>query len=223
VFLTLRPGAKISGRVAFDIAELSGPPDMSKVVLELRALSDRTAAFRRGQPATFRAAVHATGEFAFSGVAPGLYRLLGSLAGSASWVLSAASTASTEVLDTGIAVDEDVNDLVVRFANESTQIAGRLDGPTGVPATEYFILAFPMDRRFWAEPWRRVAHDRPALDGSFAINGLPPGAYGLAVLTDLEDRDWVMAGFLDSLVPVAVPITLTDGLRLTQNLRIRLP
>ena len=61
---------------------------------------------------------------------------------------------------------------------------------------------------------------RPATNGAFALDGLPPGQYRVAVLTDLDPADLADSSFLDALAGAAVTVTLGEGERKTQDLRI---
>ena len=56
--------------------------------------------------------------------------------------------------------------------------------------------------------------------GRYVLANLPPGNYLLCALTDVDEGQWNEAGFLDPLVPASVRITLTEGERKVQDLRV---
>jgi hypothetical protein len=61
---------------------------------------------------------------------------------------------------------------------------------------------------------------RPNTDGRFVFRDLPAGDYLLAALTDIEPSDLGDEAFLEALVSGAVPVSLGDGERKTQDLRL---
>jgi hypothetical protein len=65
-----------------------------------------------------------------------------------------------------------------------------------------------------------VAATRPATDGSFRFANLPPGAYRLAAVLVVEESQWFNPDFLAGIVPGSLPVTIPDGGKVTQNLRI---
>ena len=62
---------------------------------------------------------------------------------------------------------------------------------------------------------------RPATDGRFILADLPAGEYLVAALTDLDPNDWQDAAFLEQVAPAAVSVTIREGEKKTQDLRIR--
>jgi hypothetical protein len=64
-----------------------------------------------------------------------------------------------------------------------------------------------------------VQSSRPATSGRFAFADLPPGEYVIAALTDLPD-DWRTPEFLSGLAGAGVKVTIAEGERKMQNLRI---
>jgi hypothetical protein len=65
-----------------------------------------------------------------------------------------------------------------------------------------------------------VQSTRPATDGQFAVRDLPAGDYYIAALTDVAPEDLGDATFLAGLVSSAVKVTLAEGEKKTQDLRI---
>lgn len=72
----------------------------------------------------------------------------------------------------------------------------------------------------WARESRRVMQTRPATDGHFVMRGLPPGDYLLAAVTDIDPDERYDAAFLRQLIPAAVRLTLAEGDRKIQDIRI---
>jgi hypothetical protein len=85
----------------------------------------------------------------------------------------------------------------------------------------YSVIAFSTDPVWWRERSRRVRMPvRPATDGRFTISGLPSGEYYLAVLTDFPPNEWSAPGFLETIVPGAIRVTIRDGETTTQDVRL---
>ena len=61
---------------------------------------------------------------------------------------------------------------------------------------------------------------RPGTDGSFSFANLPAGEYRLAAVTDVETNEWFEPAFLDRLVSTSIALTLADGERKRQDVKI---
>src|SRR4030095_12715047 len=101
--------------------------------------------------------------------------------------------------------------VAVTIAQRHTELAGTLQSATGIPAPEYYVVVFPADRSLWTAGSRRSRSPRPAADRAFSLGDLPPGAYLLAALADVEPDEWQRMEFLQELVPAAVKVTLGEG------------
>jgi hypothetical protein len=216
--LTLEPGMSVAGRVAF---EGPAPPPDQRVTVRLIP-TQTAAAF--GPPS---AQTGAAGELSFKvpGVVPGAYRVAttsntgGALSG---WVLKSAVLNGRDVADAAFDVRplEDVTGLVVTLVPPA-QLSGALSDGVGRPTSDLSMILFPTDRALWFQGSRRLrAPVRPASNGRFSFTGLPPGEYYLAALTDFDPNDWYDPEFLEQVVPGAIKVTLADGERKTQDLKL---
>jgi hypothetical protein len=96
-----------------------------------------------------------------------------------------------------------------------------LTDAAGRPAREYFVLAFPADRASWTTTSRRIVPPvQPATDGRFRISGLLPGEYYLAVVTEVSPDEATDARFLETLLPLAMRLTIGEAETRRQDLRI---
>jgi hypothetical protein len=222
--IKLEPGIGMGGRVAIDAGALAPRPDLAKIRLTLTpAASDAvlpsSAATGGNAP---RAAVNADGTFTFDGIPPGSYRISATAPGANGWWLRSAVVKGVDVLDVPLELGKsgDISDAVLTFSNRHTELSGTLQSPKGAPAPEYFVIAFPADRALWRAGSRRIQVTRPATDGTFAIQNLPGGDYLIAALTDVEPNEWNDPAFLQPLVVGAVRVTLADGEKKIQTLRI---
>jgi hypothetical protein len=115
----------------------------------------------------------------------------------------------------------DVTGAELTFSNRHSEISGTLGAGPGVAASDFVVLVFPADKTYWRAGSRRVKSARPATDGEFTIADLPAGEYLIGALTDLEPGDADRPSFLEQLVPTSLKITLGDGEKKRQDIRLR--
>ncbi|HXT70143.1 MAG TPA: carboxypeptidase-like regulatory domain-containing protein [Vicinamibacterales bacterium] len=226
ITVPLQPGMTITGRIAFKATRLTPETDLSRVRLNLApAQTSGPARLQLGVPSVV---VEPNGQFRITGVTPGRYRLQGVMPlppGSApglGWAMLSAVAKGQDVLDfpLDIGPNDEIKDVVVTFTDAAQEINGTLQDVTGRPAPDYTIVVFSEDKRFWTAPSRRIRSTRPGTDGKFAVAGLPPGEYRIAALIDVAPGEINDPSFLEQVVSASVKISLADGERKTQDLRI---
>ena len=183
--LQLRPGMPVAGHVVFEGA--SAPPDPTRVRVSLTAVSPGVDA------GTQMTSLDALGNFAIPGFAPGRYRF--SVVGAPPGLRpKSVMVGGRDALDSPLEVKagEDVGGVVATLSDTSTVVSGMLQDSGGEPATDYTVIAFAADSRFWMPTPRRISSRRaPATTGAsarFAIS--PPGDYLLVAVTDVETGQW---------------------------------
>jgi hypothetical protein len=82
------------------------------------------------------------------------------------------------------------------------------------------IIVFSTDRSYWTLGSRRVQQARPASDGKFKVTGLPAGEYFVCAVTAVERTEVYDPAFLEQLVGVSFKITIADGEKKTQDLKL---
>ena len=90
---------------------------------------------------------------------------------------------------------------------------------TGKPVTDYTLVVFPADTRYWLPQARRIQATRPATDGRFLFTNLPAGDYRLVAVVDPEPGQWFDPAFLRQLLPGSMAVTLAKGEKRTQDMR----
>jgi hypothetical protein len=111
--------------------------------------------------------------------------------------------------------------MVVTFVDQPTEISGTLMDSAGKPMPGFSIVVFSTDRATWSASSRRISPPiQVASDGKYKVTGLPPGDYFLAALTDYENGDLGDVSFLDQIAAVAIKVTLGEGEKKTQDLKI---
>jgi uncharacterized protein (DUF2141 family) len=228
--LALRPALTISGRVAFDGSALKPPGNLATISVGLTATGPNvpatsavSLALGTTRPPTGRAG--ADGTFTLTGIVPGSYGFSASFAGvgATGWWLRSAVVDGRDLMDLPLEVDgssSDLAGLVVTFSDRHSGVEGTLTTASGQPASEFVVIAYPVDRSYWRPGARRVVATRPSSDGAFTLMDLPAGEYFLAALTDVDPDDWQQSSFLEQLVSASVKVAIGEGQRVRQDLRI---
>ena len=214
ITVSLQPSKSISGMVIFDMQR---PPDLSRaryMVSVNPAPSPQSTYF--GQLP--QAEVGPDGRFSLKGVSPGRYVLRVNVGNLKSSIVNGQDTLDFPLEFTG---ERDVTDAVITVTDTASELSGTLMDAAGKPATDYMIVAASSDERFWAPGSRRVVVSRPGPDGRYIMRGLPPGAYMVAVVMDLENGAQYDPEFLRSLPNAGVPVIIGEGAKMTQDLRVK--
>lgn len=209
--LTLEPPRKVAGRLIFEGPAKPLPAKGLRV--EMSSIS-----IDGGPPGVN---VSDDGTFEFTNVVPGRYAI--SIGGAAApWSLASVTSGGVDVLDFFLDVprDRDVRDLTITLRDRHTELTGSVLDGAGQPAGERTVVVFPADERLWAGAQRVEADDLFA-DGTYAFRDLRPGRYLVAVVDGVEHGEWLDPNFLRRLLPAAIAITLADGERKVQDLRVR--
>jgi hypothetical protein len=164
--------------------------------------------------------VDENGRFTIDGVVPGRYRLVGG--GPAGWLLESAIVGGQDALDMPVDIRSSQNaaSAVVTYTDQQTSLSGAATNTQGQAVSDYTLIVYPSDSRYWLPQSRRIRSIRPATDGTFVLNGLPPGDYRIAPVLDPEPGSWFDASFLQQLDGAAERFTLTDGEKKVQNIRV---
>lgn len=218
VMLVLQPGMTVSGQVEFEGA-LARPADLTRLRVNLVPITMPETP--REMAAGANARVGADGRFTIRNVIPGTYRLTASGAGGG-WRLESSIVGGQDTLDFPFDVkpNQNVSNATVTFSDRLTELSGTLLERAGAPATDYTIIIFPADQKYWTPNSRRLATARPATDGRFTIRTLPPGDYQLATIIDPEPGAWTDPEYLRQLESLSMSITLAPGEKKVQNVRL---
>lgn len=217
VSLSLQPGKKISGLVVF---EMKQPPDLTRarMTVSVTAAPSPQNIYSNGPPA--QAHVEPDGRFTLSGVMPGRYMLR---TGGGGGLLRSATSGGQDTLDFAleVPVDRDVTNLLLTMTDAATELSGILTDTAGKPAPDYMIIAASAESRYWLPGSRRIVLARPGPDGRYAFRALPPGQYFIAAVIDPEQGIQFDPEFLKEVAGATISITIAEGAKLTQDLRVK--
>jgi hypothetical protein len=242
IVLNLQAGMTVSGVVRFEGA--AQPPEDLSAVLRVSLANRGPQTFDGGGiPPTN---VDGSGRFTIPGVAPGRYTLSAIMAGGGArgagggragplvfqstgqngqntqWTLSSAMLDGQDLLDfpMDIGPNESVQNVVVTYTDKTQELTGTIQDTTGRPTSDFTIIVFPIEPRYWMPMSRRISATRPGTDGRFTFRNLPPGEYRLTAVTDVEPGEWYDPAFLNQLGSASIPISLSDGEKKNQDIRL---
>lgn len=234
--LSLREGLKIEGTV---VVEGGGaPPDAATLrigVSKPAAGGDPAMAMVTRMMGTSTGIPKEDGSFAVAGLMPGRYQFAvtgkpmrmstvipGITPAQSGWVVKSIKWRDQDLADTGLDLQADtpVTGVVVTLTSRAAELTGTVIDAAGRPTGAFPIVVFATDRAFWAAGSRRVIQAQPASDGRFSVIGLPAGDYFVAAVTRLEPGDLGSQQFLEELIPASLKITIRDGEKKTQDLKL---
>jgi hypothetical protein len=233
--LRLQPGQSISGTVTFEGEDPNNPVDASGVSVALNSMSTdsrtalemlagflQTSGGRAKKDRTFSVTGLVPDTYRTSFTAPGGMPALFGGANPSGWVLKSAMLDGRDLADVPLQIraGENIKGIVVTFTKVSGEISGRVQDAAGQPVAGFPIVVFPSDRALWISGSRRIVTAKPASDGRYRISGLAPGEYYLCALTDLDPNDLYDPAFLDQIVSGAFKLSLAEGEKKTQDLRL---
>jgi hypothetical protein len=217
IVLTLQPGTTISGRIAFE-GTATVPTDLTRLRVNVSPV------VMPGTPSELASGsagrVDSSGRFTISSVVPGKYRLSAAGAGN-QWFLGSSVIEGQDTLDFPVDVKSSgVNGAVITFVDRQTELTGTIVDDQSKPASDYTLVVYSADPRYWTGQSRRIQSTRPATDGRFTFRNLPAGEYRLAPVLDPEPGSWYDPAFLQQLDNTALRVPIADGEKKEQNLRV---
>ena len=220
VALTLQPGLTLSGRFIFEgTTSATGLPGARLQLEDLRVDQSGSLRLYAGEAAP-------DGTFRIADILPGRFRIsnetIPNRPPQSGWALKSVTVTGREVLDAPfeLRTTDRLSDVVVTFTDHPSELSGALQNLAGTPTSDYFIVVFPTDPAQWFPHSRRIASTRPNTAGAYRIRNIPPGDYFIAALTDVATGEWFNPTFLQALQASAIRLTIGDGEKKTQDLRV---
>jgi protocatechuate 3,4-dioxygenase beta subunit len=235
VALTLRPGMILTGKIIYESATKAPPTDFSRTALGLiPAMGDDANRLASDFLGLSNVHIEADGTFSVRGIAPGRYRLNSPVVllppeasaffsvMSGGWTLKSVVANGHDIADAPIEIraGSNISGVVVTFTDQPSELTGTVLDATGRPTSGFPIVVFSTDREYWSYGSRRVQQVRPATNGRFTITGLPAGEYFVCAVPSMDRDELYDPSFLDQLIPGSFKITLQDGEKKTQDLKL---
>jgi hypothetical protein len=222
VTMALEPGARISGRVAFEGAKETSRQGTFPSLLSMERLPGTMAGLSPDNSAFDTT----TGSFSLEGILPGRYVIQ---AGSADrgrnspWVLKTATIDGRDVLDQPIALGPgaEIDGVVLTVTDRYGELFGTITDAAGKPSTSESVVLFSADQRQWYPGSRRTQVIRPNQTGAYVIRGLSAGSYIVALSQVYLAQDDTLQQTLQALSASGVRVTIAEGERKTLDLKAR--
>jgi hypothetical protein len=215
LIITTAPGATLDGR--FVAEGRSTIPLRAQVLHAAPVDADRSPPDGRGPEGL---AVHDDGRFYLTGLY-GTMRL--TYPAPSGWYLKAMTIGGVDVTDRtfdfGFGDDQFSNTEVV-LSNAGARISGTVADASEKRATEFVVVAFSTSRTNWFSGSRYLKRAETGGNGSFEMEGLPPGEYFVAAIDALPRGDWQSPDALDVLVQRAERVTLSERQQQTMTLSL---
>jgi hypothetical protein len=220
VALELRRGMSISGQVTFEgQTGTNPPPDFSRLQVGAVPVMSFPPTAQLGT--SVQTTVDSSGRFTLSDVLPGRYRIM-TMGGGAGWVSASSVVGNQDTLDHPFELkpDQSVSGVTLTLTDRISELSGVIASERGEAATDYTILLYPTDEKYWTSESRRIRALRADTDGKFVFRAIPPGEYRIATLVDVEYGAWLEPGFLDQLSTSSVRISVAEGEKKIHNLNV---
>jgi hypothetical protein len=231
IVLTMQPGMMVSGKVVFKSVATPEPKD---IAINVFARPPQVDSLLFGPRMNNGTTAKPDRTFTIEGLVPDRYVVTASLTPSGgtdfssffAWTVESVTMGGRDVTDLPVDLrpTSDIRDVVITLTDRKQEVFGTLKESTGRPAPDYTVVLFSTDKQYWLTGSRRIATARPATDGRFEVSspqGLPPGSYFLAAITDLGADEQYDTKLLEDLSKAAVKLTLAPGERKQQELRIK--
>ncbi len=111
--------------------------------------------------------------------------------------------------------------LQVTLTDRVTSITGTVLDAKSEIVTDCYVVLFGTDITAWRPRSRMVQGGRPDDSGTYRFAGVPPGAYYLAVVADLEPGSWYDPLLLGELSKTAARVSVGEGETKTVTLTFR--
>jgi hypothetical protein len=215
--LTLQQGLTVSGTIVLQGSTLP-PPPLARLTVNLNSAQNEVNLGVSAAP------VDPSGRFTITGVTPGRYRLFVSVPGARpdtpGWTMKSATIDGQDTLDAFYTLRTSTDGAVVTLTDTPAELTGSVQDSSGRPTPEYQVVVFAADKQFWTPQSRRIQSVRPTSAGKYTIRNLPPGEYFLAAVVDIESGEQFDPAFLQQLSGAAFRITLSDGEKKSQDIRV---
>jgi carboxypeptidase family protein len=202
-------GSSITGRLTFDARDASKLPSPSAFELRPLAVDGDVA-----PQSVATANIHEDFTFEMSGV-NGPRRLQVTRAPQG-WAQEEIVVRGIDVSDRPLPFgrrDQSLSGVEVRITDRVSALKGALVDGDGHATAGATAIVFATDRSRWYQLSRFVGKAVSDADGAFTVAGLPFGSYYVTALTRLPvgGDEWQDPAFLDTLIPRATTVTVSEG------------
>ena len=203
--LTLVPGARIVGQLAFEGGAAPAAERLQQVSVSIRPLSGTTQNMQTG--------VDAGGAFQTTGQAPGRYLLTATPPGP-DWSLASIRVNGTDASDQAVTLGtSDITGAILTFTNTTMNVTGSVRAADGGSDTDATVVAYPADFKTWLASGmspRRIATATTSASGAYQLRISIPGAY-MVVAVPPEVTPEVDPEFISRFASSATKVSIAAG------------
>lgn len=219
LLLQTSAGSSITGRVTFDAALGTKMPQTGQI-----ELTPVPVDLDQSPGAWANADIHADWSFEIAGVnGPRRLELRRVPPG---WMLKEIRVRDIDVTDRALAFgtrDQSLADVEVVLTDRLSSVSGTIVDDRAHPVPWSYLVLFSTDRDRWYSGSRFLRRATAGADGAIALAGLPAGSYYAAAVSQLPADGidaWQEPAYLESLVPGASTVSLSDGEKRVLNLKM---
>ena len=114
------------------------------------------------------------------------------------------------------------DDLEIVVSSQGAEIAGDASDRNGTRVHDYAVVVYSSDRNLWFRSSRHVKFTRADQNGRFVVDGLAPGSYFAAALSEIDGNaasgEWQDPMFLEALSSSARRLDLHEAERISATL-----
>ena len=209
--LALRAALRVTGRIRFagSTAPPTAPPEGAAWLARLGGSGESTPTM----------SIAPDGRFSIVNCEPGQYAFhVPVLEGpGALWTAASIGANGKDVLAATFDLEDDFTDVVITLTDRSMEIAGTVRGGSDEPLD---VVAFPADYRAASDAglFRLRLATASVTAGRFTIRARTAGSYLVAAIPRSDASVWTRQA-MASVAAQATPVTLTDGARVTVDLK----
>jgi len=224
--LTLRNGARVSGRIEFDGARpRPGPEVVSHLFIQLEPLEANV----NRSSSSYMVNFDGNGAFTIPEVPPGRYLVVfrayaEDRRGMAGWETKVATLGGRDVSTRPMIVQGDITNLVMTLTDHNSEVSGTVRDASGKADADASVLVFTAERELWPDATtnnRRFRQMRAAENGTFTLRGVLPGEYFIVAIADEDVTDWPDSRAFDALSKIATRFMIADSGKVMQDLTTR--
>lgn len=211
--VTLRAGARVSGKIIFEGATTPpAPAAVARMLASLSSVDGSSAASGPGRTTP-------DGQFTTTGFPPGRYLVNVGAPGMPAWTLQSATLGGRNLDESPLELStSDVGGVIVTFTDHPSEIRGTVhaasNATTATAELDATVIVFPSNYRDWIDHGMSSRRQRNATvgkSGAFTLSGLPPGDYLAAAVNPEAIEGPRDPRTFDALARVASHFALTAG------------
>ena len=140
------------------------------------------------------------------------------------WTVKAIELGNSDITDRPTDFNGATEPVHIVVTDRRTHLRGTVTDGKGRSVTDYTVVVFPADTERWTAYYRYVRGVQPRHDGTYRVEGLPPGDYLAIAVESILQHAWHDAKVLERLWSRATSFHLDEGERKTLDLRLeRMP